>query len=143
VRSSANRSCHRRLAAVLLLAILYEHSAHAEGLVDALVTRFTQSDFVFPRGNSDVPFLPLAWVSTSYYNDATFTQPGNNGSTDIGYRQSSLSEAAIAPIPVGRRDALVVGEWASVTQFSAHRRSPEPERHERRGPGGLGAPGES
>ncbi len=103
--------------AAAALALLSALNARAEGLADALVTRFTQSDFVFPRGNSDVPFLPLAWVSTSYYNDATFTQPGNNASTGIAYRQSSLSEAAIAPIPVGRRDALVVGEWASVTQF--------------------------
>jgi hypothetical protein len=117
LRCSTTRPCARGKAAVLLLAALVAPSAFADGLMDALVTRFAQSDFVFPRVNSDVPFVPLAWASTSYYNDATFTQPASNSTTDVGYRQSSFTEAAIVPVPVGRRDALVVGEWVNVTQF--------------------------
>ena len=106
------------MAAASLLAVLCMQRASADGLMDALVTRFAQSDFEFLRGNSDVPFVPLAWVSSTYYNDSTFTQPGNNSASEVGYRQTNLSEAALLPVPIGRRDAIVVGEWASVTRFS-------------------------
>lgn len=104
------------LAAAGLLLLALPAPVPADGLIDALVTRFAQSDFVFPRGNSDVPFLPLAWFSATEYNRASFTHPDNSAS-DVDYRQSNLSEGALVPVPVTSRDAVVVGEWVSATQL--------------------------
>ena len=104
------------LAAAGLLLFARPAPAPADGLLDALVTRFAQSDFIFPRGNSDVPFIPLGWISATEYNRASFTRP-DNSSSDVDYRQSNLSEGALLPVPVGSRDAVVVGEWVSATQL--------------------------
>jgi hypothetical protein len=100
-----------------LLCALSAPCARADGLVDALVSRFAQSDFVFPRATNDVPFLPLAWVEGTAYNESAFTPATGGAATAVAYRQRSADEGAIVPIPIGRRDALVIGEWASVTQF--------------------------
>ena len=106
--------CVVRATATALL--LVAASAHADGVVDALVRRFAQSDFAFIRAQSNAPFLPLAWITPTTYEEVAFTRPDGTepGAT---FQQSSVSEGALVPIPLSRRDALVVGEWMSMTRF--------------------------
>jgi hypothetical protein len=104
-----------RFATVLVL-LLAGGASQADGLIDGLVRRFTESDIEFKRAESDVPFLPAAWLEASGYREAAFVRP-DGSSSDINYRQSSLSEGAFLALPIGQRDAFVIGEWLSTTEF--------------------------
>ena len=112
----------RRTYAAFLLCVaiafqpLSSTSARAEGLVESLVRRFAQSDFEFLRARSNAPFLPLAWATLTGYDEGTFTRP-DGGETAVTFRQNSISQGAFVPIPLGKRDALVTGEWLSLTHF--------------------------
>lgn len=92
--------------------------ARAEGFVDSLVRRFGESEFIFARLRSNAPMLPLAWVSGATYNDTRFSLPGG-GASASRFEQTSFSEGAFLPIPIGKRDALVLGEWVGNTKFRA------------------------
>jgi len=90
--------------------------ARADGIIDAVVTRFAQSDFEFIRAKSNVPFLPIAWLAVTGYQEGQFDRPDGTDS-GVTFQQSSISQGAFAPIPVGKRDAFVIGEWISQTHF--------------------------
>ncbi len=105
----------RRLSSILAFSFAAA-SAQAEGLVDSLVRRFTESEFEFLRAKSNAPFLPLAWVTATAYDEGEFRMPDGNG-TPITFSQTSFSQGAFAPIPLGERDALVIGDWISATRF--------------------------
>src|SRR5262245_60418504 len=105
-----------RPAIATVAATLVALPVHAEGLIDSLVRRFSESEFEFLRSESNAPFLPLAWLSATSYQDAEFTRPDGTGS-DVLFHQSSLSQGAFLPIPLGKRDALVIGEWIGETRF--------------------------
>jgi len=95
-------------ALLLLLLALAQH-AEAAGF------DFRDSDFVFSRARSDVPFVPLAWLDVNSYQDSTLRTP----SGDLSFRQTSVSEATLLPTLVGRRDALLVGQWGTWTRLSS------------------------
>jgi len=94
------------------------HEARAEGFVDALVRRFGESEFIFARLKSNAPLLPLAWVSGASYHDTQFSLP-DGGVSATSFGQTSFSEGAFLPIPIGKRDALILGEWVGNTKFRA------------------------
>jgi hypothetical protein len=85
-------------------------TAYAEGFVDALVRRFAQSDFEFLRAQTNAPFLPLAWLNVTGYQEGEFTRP-DGGLTSVTFRQATISQGAFLPLPIGKRNALVIGEW--------------------------------
>jgi hypothetical protein len=91
-------------------------TACADGVVDALARRFAESEFELLRARSNAPFLPLAWVTLTGYDEGTFQRP-DGSVTAATFRQSTLSQAAFIPIPLSSRDALVTGEWLSLTHF--------------------------
>jgi hypothetical protein len=91
-------------------------TARSDGIVDAMVRRFSQSDFEFIRAKSNVPFLPAAWVTLATYNEGEFTRP-NDSDAKLSFHQTSASQGAFVPFAIGRRDAIVIGEWISRTDF--------------------------
>jgi hypothetical protein len=100
------------------VALLGASAPHADGLVDALVRRFAQSDFRFLRAQSNAPFLPLAWVSATSYEQAIFTR-ADGTMPETTFHQASVSQCALLPLPIGTRDAFVFGDWLSLTRFEA------------------------
>jgi hypothetical protein len=82
--------------------------------VDALVRKFTESEFQFARAKTNEPFLPLAWVNVAGYGEANVR---DSGLPTAALQQSSLSEGAFLPLPLGKRDLIVIGEWASFDKF--------------------------
>ena len=102
----------RRLA---LLLTLIATESRAAGLED-WIQSFAQSDFRFNRSASNAPFAPLGWASYAQYGNSDFSVPGNSDAS-VSYRQTSLTEAALVPVLINPRDALVVGEWVSLTRF--------------------------
>jgi hypothetical protein len=97
--------------AVLALALLLPAPGRCDGLVAALVERFAHSDFQFVRAASNAPFPPLAELAATAYQQSEFRD------TDVSFQQASISQYALLPIPLGTRDAFVVGEWLSWTRF--------------------------
>ncbi|MFL6547917.1 MAG: hypothetical protein ACJ8OJ_04435 [Povalibacter sp.] len=86
------------------------------GAMEAAAQRFAESDFVFARGRSDIPFVPLAWVDSTVYDQSRFLLPSGKTS-EISFEQKTISQGGLLPLLLGRRDALVVGEWLSWTRF--------------------------
>jgi hypothetical protein len=117
---SVRQRTHRLAGVCSALATLFlAAGAQAEGLVESLVRRFTESEFEFLRAKSNAPFLPLAWVTATAYEESEFRIPGNAG-PPITFEQTSISQGAFAPIPLGERDALVIGDWIAATRFELH-----------------------
>jgi hypothetical protein len=104
------RSCSR---ALLLLS--FAISAEAANL-DEISRQFLDSDFIFSRTESDVPFVPLSWIDVSSYQDTSYRTPSGD-IRDLSFRQTSLSEATLLPILIGERDALLVGQWGTWTRL--------------------------
>jgi hypothetical protein len=55
-------------------------------------------------------------MSSPRYQEAKFTG-ADRVPTSIPFSQTSLSQGAFVPLPIGQRDALVVGEWLGWTRF--------------------------
>jgi hypothetical protein len=91
-------------------------NVHAEGLVEALVERFSMSEIQVLRARNNAPFLPLAWAAVSSYSDAQLRHADGSDTGEV-VDQSAFSEGAFLPIPLGTHNALVVGEWASKTEL--------------------------
>src|SRR5262245_22338828 len=103
-------------SALVALSLQLPVPASADGLVDTLVRRFGESEFVFVRAQNNAPFLPIAWVAATAYQESSFRRPDGTES-NVTSEQTSVTQGAFAPIPIGRRDAIVVGEWLSWTHF--------------------------
>ncbi|HKE95313.1 MAG TPA: hypothetical protein VKB34_13460, partial [Povalibacter sp.] len=99
------------LAAVLLVPLMARPAGFEE-----MARRFAESDFVFNRARSDIPFVPLAWADVSVYERSRFLLPSGDAS-DVSFQQRTLSEATLIPVLLGNRDALVLGQWMSMTRF--------------------------
>jgi hypothetical protein len=99
-------------------ALLCTTNAAADGLIDALVQRFAQSDFEFIRVQNNAPFMPIAWVSTTGYQEVQLTGQ-DGGLASVQYRQSSVSQGAFVPVSFGKRDVLVIGEWVGYNKFTS------------------------
>ena len=105
----------RRVAALCLL--LVAGNSGAAGLQD-WIQSFAQSDFRFNRSNSNAPFPALAWATVAGYGSTAFSVPGGSSAAPVSYTQHTLSQGAVVPFLATRRDALVAGEWLSVSHFN-------------------------
>lgn len=84
------------------------------GFVQGLVDQFESSDIVFQRGSSMVPFPPIAFLGARAYGEIEVE--GDRGE-DLTYDLASVSQAAGLPILLTPKDALVIGEYVSWTDF--------------------------
>jgi len=103
--------------AAATLTLLHAQTATAAELIDNLIQRFQQSDFEFVRAQSNAPFVPLAWLDADRYQRGEFNRADGAATSDVTFEQTSVSQGALVPIVLGKRDALVVGEWLSWTHF--------------------------
>jgi hypothetical protein len=78
---------------------------------------FSKSDIEFSRARGNAPFLPVAYLGTSYYDDATVREfPEAGGS--VRYQESTASAAGGLPFLLNQTDALVLGFYASHSEFT-------------------------
>ena len=84
--------------------------------VKAEAQRFSASDLEFTRSRSNAPFLPVAFVSSAYYGDATVRDIGSVAD-DPSYQQTSSSVAGGMPFLLSDTDALVVGLYGNRSRF--------------------------
>lgn len=91
-------------------------SLAASETVERWVRSFADSELVFSRSTTNVPFQPLAFVDVTYYNDAEVRRPGGS---PLSYDQVSVSQAAVLPVLLGPRNVLLAGEWIGWSRFDA------------------------
>jgi hypothetical protein len=95
---------------VLLLSLPILASA---SVIDEILTRLEQSEFIFDRAASDVPFVPLSWVGVSAYGDSTLTLPRGT----LEFDELAFSQMAVLPVWVGKRDLVLLGECVTWQQL--------------------------
>lgn len=102
----------------LLLSTVIAGTPHAQAQwLDRLMQDFAASDILFSRSDSNVPFIPAAFVdATAYRGIELEIDDVVVGSFD----QSTVSQGAGLPILLGPRDALVIGEWLSWNRFETN-----------------------
>jgi len=108
----------RRTSLLCGLVLIFHcaSGARADVLGD-LAQSFAASEFQFQRQKSNVPFQPLAWLSTARYGSTDLrTFDGDRAGS---FEQSTASQAVLVPMLLGPRDLLLVGEWVSLTHFEA------------------------
>lgn len=100
--------------ALLTLLALSGPAASSDFMAETLED-FENSQFVFPRTGSNVPFPPLAYAGASHYSGTEIEASGRGAALE--YDLSTVSQAAGIPRLVGERDALVLGEYLSWSEF--------------------------
>ncbi|PLW68556.1 DUF6268 family outer membrane beta-barrel protein [Pseudohalioglobus lutimaris] len=85
------------------------------GLVQQAVARFEASDFEFQRSISNAPFPPLAFLSVASYSNV---EAESSAGRSLEYDVNRISQMAAVPFLLGKRDALIVGEYLSVSEFN-------------------------
>ncbi|MGD2006916.1 MAG: hypothetical protein PVJ95_01495 [Cellvibrionales bacterium] len=134
------RQCGFLLA--LVATLLCAAAATAEDLVsepvhpsgDPLVSRigryvqtkaeqFSQSDLEFSRSRSNAPFLPISFLSSAHYGDATVREVGGDGG-DPRFQQTSTSVAGGLPFLLGPSDGVVLGFYANHSRFKVDNPGP-------------------
>lgn len=84
--------------------------------VQEIARAFAESDWRFQRSVSNAPLLPVVWIAATQYGDTKFTG-GSGDALPESFSERTVSQAAMLPLPVGRRDAIVLGEWARWTSI--------------------------
>jgi hypothetical protein len=81
-----------------------------------MIRGFADSEIVFTRSTSNVPFFPLAFAGVNYYSDTAVKRPDESS---LEYDLATVSEGAPLPLLTSPRDALLVGEWVGVSRFDS------------------------
>ncbi|NBR82073.1 MAG: hypothetical protein EBT53_10425, partial [Betaproteobacteria bacterium] len=90
-----------------------------EGFIERAARAFTESDLVFARSFSNAPFLPVAFLGSSHYGDATVSEEGATPETaGTRYQATGTSQYAGVPFLLSKRSMAVLGEYVSYTDFS-------------------------
>lgn len=107
-----------RCIAAALTATLWSMSCWSgddqPGFLQRSILAFEQSDFEFQRSISNVPFAPLAFLTATSYTDVEVEASDGRSLT---YDVDRISQMATIPILLGKRDALLVGEYVSRSRF--------------------------
>ena len=106
-----------------MVLLLCHSPAHGLELVDSIVRDFSDSEFVFQRSSSLVPFPPVAYLGASHYGSTEVS--GSARGAPIEYQLSTVSQAAGIPWLLGERDAVVEQMQAARQQLQAIERRPQ------------------
>jgi hypothetical protein len=114
-RKPYSRSSLLRCLGILVGLSAMLSNSHADTMQD-WIRSFAESDIVFQRSGSNVPFLPLAFAQASIYDDTEVKRPGT---TPLNFRQTSISQGAGVPLLLTSRDILILGEYVAWTGFDS------------------------
>jgi hypothetical protein len=85
--------------------------------IDELVNSLSQSDLLFPRAATYVPFIPIGWGTYRYYADSAFeSSPNPNLNGSFGEQQASVG--AVVPAYVHGANLLMAGLNVDYTLFN-------------------------
>ncbi|TGD74368.1 hypothetical protein E4634_08490 [Mangrovimicrobium sediminis] len=84
------------------------------GYIRSTIEAFQQSDIRFQRGITNAPFPPIAFLSATTYGDV---EVSTTDGQELEYNVDRYSQMAGIPFLLGKRDALLVGEYVSWSRF--------------------------
>ena len=96
--------------------MLFCLSRASASFIDDWIQSFADSEIVFQRSTTNVPFFPLVYADYSHYRD---TEIERGDAESQSYDLDSVSQAALFPFLIGKRDIVFVGEWVGYTRFDA------------------------
>lgn len=99
----------------LVYLIMSPVKAESDNLVQEIIEGFQNSNIEFQRGNSHVPFFPLALLGAKKYGDFEVAIGDNN---NLKYDVEHFSQTANLPILLNDNNVLIVGEYLARTHFS-------------------------
>lgn len=115
-------SCKTNKLACLLLSagaalVLRSPLAWSEdkGFIEEQIEAFRKSDFNIKRADSNAPFVPLAFASTSRYGSAKVESDARG--VEATYDVTNISQGAVIPFVLGSRDVVGIGEYVSFSHF--------------------------
>ncbi len=94
---------------LLLVALVFPAANLWSGIVEDTLTKIRRSEFVFPITESNAPFIPLSWVNATYYTDSQVDLTTG----ELSFTVQAVSQALFAPVWVGKKDMVLVGEYGS------------------------------
>ncbi len=97
----------------------------AEGFVQNQVEAFKNSDIIFEKSQSNVPFVPLAFMEVSTYGDAQVDTSARG--SELEYDVNMVSQGAAMPFLLNERSAVLVGEYLSYARFDVHNSGSAPQ----------------
>ncbi|MFQ3322227.1 MAG: hypothetical protein ACI90U_000033 [Pseudomonadales bacterium] len=100
---------------ILLVVFAAATFADSKSFTQSTVDAFANSNIVFQRGESIIPFLPLANITAKTYGSADVTV---DGADDLQFEIEHFSQAAGLPFLLDDNNVLIVGEYLARTNFS-------------------------
>lgn len=85
-------------------------------LMQRIAQKFEHSKIEFQRSGSNAPFIPIASFGAGFYGDAEVDS--RKKGRDVKYDVNTVSQVAGVPFLFGDRDALIIGEYLSWSDFS-------------------------
>lgn len=89
-------------------------SLPAYGAGERMLNAIIRSDFIFDRGVSNVPFFPLAWLSTDVQRDLNVSQC-QSGTCELD--STAFSQGFGMPVYVGQKDIWILGETVNHDRY--------------------------
>jgi hypothetical protein len=90
----------------------------AQSFIQDTVAAFDNSDFVFQRSGSNVPFIPIAYLGARSYGEPQVENTLTGETLD--FRQQGASAAGGIPFLLSSHDALVLGGYVSSHSFETN-----------------------
>jgi hypothetical protein len=100
---------------ILSLLMLCGAKAHAFG--EILIDRILRSDFIYDRDVTNLPFIPIGYLTAKHQSELALEQCPPEGPCEFQYQ--SISQGAGLPVWVGRKHMLIVAETLDVDVFEA------------------------
>jgi hypothetical protein len=99
---------------LLLLLMVTGSKAYAFG--DVLIDKILRSDFIYDRGITNMPFIPIGYL-TATHQDKLEVEPCPFAQQECEFQYQSISQGAGLPVWVGQKNMLILGETLDVDVF--------------------------
>jgi hypothetical protein len=106
---------------IILLVCLAPQPALAAG--EKLIEAVLLSDFIIDRDVSNVPFFPLGYLSANYNDSIEFEDCSSTQTCNFSYL--SVSQGLGAPVWIGKKDMVLLGETLEFDQIETGGRALE------------------
>jgi hypothetical protein len=104
------------------LFLLLFINTRAYGFGEILIDKILRSDFIYDRGVTNLPFIPIGYLAATHQDSLTPDQcPLAQPECELQYQ--SITQGAGLPVWVGQKNMLILGETLDVDVFDTGRDS--------------------
>lgn len=102
------------LCFAFFLCMIFSAKVHAFG--EILLDKLLRSDFIYDRGLTNLPFIPIGYVAATQQS-ALESEQCPLAEQECEFQYQSLSQGAGVPVWVGQKQMVIVGETLDVDVF--------------------------